>query len=134
MTRLSRPAIGFTVFGAIVLSSSIAANALTVGRCNALVDGVYVPVLVVKNGAEETIYQIGTDGLTRNIIFNPDAALDWAASVYGIAADAVDYSDACHKEGGEAEVAPPPSPVIEEEEEDEDDEDDYGGEGDLDLA
>ncbi len=125
MTITSRPILGLTVLGAILVASSLSANALTVGRCNALVDGVYVPVLVVRNGDAESVHQIGTDGLTRRIVFDADAALTWAADLFG-ATDS-DYSDACHKVENDS-IAPPP-PVVIPDPVDED-EDDYGGEGD----
>jgi hypothetical protein len=124
MTTLSRPILGLTVLGAVLVSGTLSASAMTVGRCNALVDGVYVPVLVVRNGDEETIHQIGSDGLTRRIVFDVDAALTWAAALLGVSD--INYSDECHKPGGEDVAAPPPVTVVEEEEEDED-EDDYGG-------
>jgi hypothetical protein len=124
MTTISRPTLGLTVLGAVLVSSTLSANALTVGRCNTLVDGVYVPVLVVQNGDEKTIHQIGSDGLTRQIVFDVDAALSWAAALFG--GSDVEYSDKCHKAGSDTVAAPPPV-IVADEEEEEDDEDDYGG-------
>lgn len=125
MTTHNRITFGLSVIGATLLSSAVASNALTVGRCNELVDGNYVPALVVKNGAEKSVYLIGSDGLTRSIVFNEEAALAWSAALLGVSESDINYSDACHKI--KEETDPPPPPVIDEEEEEEEDEDDYGG-------
>jgi hypothetical protein len=133
MTHFVRATFGVSVLGVLMVSSSLSANALTVGRCNSLVDGIYVPVLLVQNGDAKSVHRIGSDGLTRGIIYNPDAALSWAVQDFGVAESDAEYSDACHAviEGN----APPPLPVLieeeeEEEEEEDDDDDDYGGEVD----
>src|SRR3989338_8439660 len=64
--------------GVIVMSGAHSAKAITVSRCNALVEGVYQPVLVVQpTKGEKTVYHIGDEGLTRQIIFNEAAALAW---------------------------------------------------------
>lgn len=114
MSHPFRPLSGIALVGAFVLSGSLSAQALTVGRCNVLVDGVYTPALIVTNGDSETVHHIGTDGLTRRIVFDPQAALAWAAGLFGAAAEDIDYSDACQVSTAGASTPPP---VDEEEEE-----------------
>lgn len=70
--------------GVLVLSTAYGASALTVKRTNKLIDGTYMPVLVVKHGGQTFIHQIGEDGLTRSIVFNRAKALAWARAKYGI--------------------------------------------------
>jgi uncharacterized membrane protein YgcG len=86
--------------GVLIVSTAYGASALTVKRTNKLIDGVYVPVLVVRSGGETYIHQIGEDGLTRSILFDRDLALAWARAKYG--ADATDVADATKdgKSGG----------------------------------
>jgi hypothetical protein len=69
--------------GVLIVSNAYGASALTVQRSNHLVDGVYVPVLVVKHQGVTTIHMIGEGGLTRSILFNSDLALAWAQNLYG---------------------------------------------------
>ncbi|OHC52662.1 MAG: hypothetical protein A3D16_23515 [Rhodobacterales bacterium RIFCSPHIGHO2_02_FULL_62_130] len=77
--------------GVIVMSGAHSAKAITVSRCNALVEGVYQPVLVVQpTKGEKTVYHIGDEGLTRQIIFNEAAALAWVKQRFGENAGAVD--------------------------------------------
>lgn len=79
------------LIGVIVLAGAHSAKAITVSRCNALLDGVYRPVLVVQpTHGEKTIYHIGDEGLTRQIIFNEAAALAWVKQRFGEDASAVD--------------------------------------------
>jgi hypothetical protein len=88
---------GFLV-GVLILSTAYGASALTVNRTNKLIDGVYVPVLVVKVGGESHIHQIGEDGLTRSILFNRKRALEWARDRYG--AEIVDVTEDSGSDGG----------------------------------
>jgi hypothetical protein len=69
--------------GVLILSTTYGASALTVKRTNMMIDGAYVPVLVVKDGGQTYIHQIGDDGLTRAIMFNRKKALVWARDKYG---------------------------------------------------
>lgn len=69
--------------GVLLLSTAYGASALTVKRTNKEVDGVFVPVLVVKIGDDSFVHQIGDDGLTRAILFNRKKALAWAREKYG---------------------------------------------------
>jgi hypothetical protein len=71
------------VAGMFLISTAMGAQAATVSRCNVLLDGVYRPVLLVVANGEKTVHHIGENGLTRSIVFNPDAALQWAAAAYG---------------------------------------------------
>ncbi|MDH3265031.1 MAG: hypothetical protein OEM24_13670 [Paracoccaceae bacterium] len=71
--------------GVMLVSTSLGAQAYTVSRCNAKRDQVYVPVLLIEVGGERFMHEIGTDGLTRSVVFDPDAAVAWAASRYGAA-------------------------------------------------
>ncbi len=59
------------------------AAALEVGRCNIAEDGMFRTVLVVRLDGATHIHRAGQDGLTRRILFNPDAAADWALARYG---------------------------------------------------
>jgi hypothetical protein len=75
--------------GVLIVSTAYGASALTVKRTNKMIDGVYVPVLVVRSGGETYIHQIGEDGLTRAILFDSERALAWARAKYG-----ADFADA----------------------------------------
>lgn len=111
MSKALRSATRIATLGVVLISTSVGANALTVGRCSVLVDGVYIPVLVVENDGQKTVHQIGEDGLTRRIVFNVNAALDWATQVYGVDEQSVSYSDKCHtsiEPPSPAGEAPPP--------------------------
>lgn len=92
--------------GILIVSTGQGASAMTVTRCNALSDGVYRPVLIVEHDGTRTVHAMGEDGLTRSIIFNPEAALAWAQDRYG--ADATvpaGYVDTCGSAGGGAAFA-----------------------------
>lgn len=69
--------------GVILVSSALGANAMTVARCNVLLDGAYRTALLVESNGEMTVHHVGTDGLTRGTVFNEQAALAWAAARYG---------------------------------------------------
>lgn len=69
--------------GVLVLSTTYGASALTVERTNTLVDGVYVPTLIIKHNDQTFIHVMGAEGLTRSIIFNKKKALAWAEALYG---------------------------------------------------
>lgn len=73
--------------GVLIVSTSYGASALTVKRTNVLIDGTYVPVLVVRDDGETHIHQVGEDGLTRSILFDRKKALAWARARYGADAD-----------------------------------------------
>lgn len=79
------------LIGVIVLSGAQSAKAITVSRCNALVDGIFRPVLVVQpTHGEKTVYHLGEAGLTRQILFNEAAALAWVKQLLGEEAETVD--------------------------------------------
>lgn len=69
--------------GVVLVSTSLGANAYSISRCNALLDGVYRPALLVEVNGEAHVHHMGDDGLTRSIVFNADKALQWAVSRYG---------------------------------------------------
>lgn len=108
------------VLGVMLVASPMGAQALTVTRCNVLIDGTYRPVLVVEHDGGKTTHQIGEDGLTRRIVFNPDAALQWAEAQYGASGT---VSTDCNASGNARERATPSLPPPD------DDDDDYGGYG-----
>lgn len=83
MTPPSRLLKRSFLVGVLILSTAYGASALTVKRTNKLIDGVYVPVLLVRHNGETFVHQMGEDGLTRAIIFNRQRALDWARARYG---------------------------------------------------
>lgn len=101
-------AVRSTILGVVIVMGPVGAEALTVGRCNHLIDGVYKPVLVVKNNDSKTIYQIGENGLTRSVVFNDEAALAWASEKYGSPLAAVQYDDSCTVDAR----SDPASPVL----------------------
>lgn len=105
--------------GVLVVATSTGAQALTVSRCNQLIDGVYKPVLVVEDNGNTVVHQIGDDGLSRRVLFDPKAALAWAVQKYG--ADAATSSNIgdCFLDGGGSSPGLITLP--------EDDDDDYGG-------
>lgn len=65
--------------GVILVSTTLGADA----RCNVLEDGVYRPALLVETNGDAVVHRIGSDGLTRSMVFDEDAALAWAAAHYG---------------------------------------------------
>lgn len=85
--------------GVLVVSTAYGASALTVKRTNQLVDGAFVPVLIVRTNGETHVHLIGEDGLTRAILFNRQKALDWAKEKYG-AESAQTESDGTSDGGG----------------------------------
>ncbi|WP_103256091.1 hypothetical protein [Tabrizicola aquatica] len=99
--------------GVLVLSTAYGASALTVKRTNQLIDGTYVPVLVVRHDGQTFVHQIGEDGLTRAILFNRAKALAWAKAKYGAMA-----TDVTPGEGGDGMASIG---------DDDDDDDDDGG-------
>ena len=70
--------------GVLILSTAYGASALTVKRTNQLIDGAYVPVLIVRHNGEIHVHRVGEDGLTRTILFNRAKALAWARAKYGV--------------------------------------------------
>lgn len=81
--------------GVLLIATTSGAQALTVTRCNQLIDGVYKPVLVVDNDGNVTVHQIGDDGLTRRVLFDSDAALQWAVMKYGADAATASHGGTC---------------------------------------
>ncbi len=79
--------------GVLIVSTAYGASALTVKRTNQLVDGTYVPVLIVRHDGQTFVHRIGDDGLTRAIMFNRKRALEWARAKYGTEAASVDGND-----------------------------------------
>ncbi len=92
--NLSRSARA-TIVGVLVSVSPFGAEAMTVGCCNLLIDGVYKPALVVENNGKKTIHLIGEDGLTRTIAFNSNAAMAWASEKYGTDRASVFLDESC---------------------------------------
>lgn len=85
--------------GVLVLSTTAGASALTVKRTNQLIDGSYVPVLIVRHNGQTIVHVMGEDGLTRSILFDRQKALAWARALYG--ADATDGE--ADDDGGDAD-------------------------------
>lgn len=83
MTPTSRLLTRSFLVGVLIVSTAYGASALTVKRTNQLVDGTYVPVLIVRHDGETFVHMIGDDGLTRAIMFNRKKALAWARAKYG---------------------------------------------------
>ena len=83
MSTSSRLLTRTFLVGVLIVSTTVGASALTVKRTNKLIDGAYVPVLIVRTGGETYIHQVGEDGLTRAIMFDRDRALEWARAKYG---------------------------------------------------
>lgn len=128
MSSSSRKIIQAAAVGVLLVATTSGAQALTVTRCNELVDGVYKPVLVVNDNGNVVVHQIGDDGLTRRVLFDADAALQWAVQKYGADAAASSYGGTCF---GAAPGATD-SVAVEEDDDyggygDDDDDDDYGG-------
>jgi hypothetical protein len=67
-----------------VSAGAAAANTVEVTRCNILDSGTYVPVLVIDQDGSKSVFRIGQDGLTRQIVFNSEAALAWAGAKLGV--------------------------------------------------
>jgi hypothetical protein len=85
--------------GVLIVSTTYGASALTVKRSNVLIDGAYVPALIVREGGKTHIHQIGDDGLTRSILFDRKKSLEWARAKYG--ADAAAAADDDGLAGGD---------------------------------
>ncbi|MCX7287850.1 MAG: hypothetical protein NTW20_09905 [Rhodobacterales bacterium] len=88
--------------GVLIVSTSYGASALTVKRTNVMIDGAYVPVLVVKDNGKTHIHRIGDDGLTRSILFDREKSLEWARAKYGADATAATGDDGLSGGGGNA--------------------------------
>lgn len=111
--------------GVLLIATTTGAQALTVTRCNVLIDGTYKPVLVVEDNGTKTVHQIGEDGLTRRVLFDADAALQWAVQKYGADAASSSYGGSCFGAAPGAIDSAGAGPA-----DDDDDEDegcDYGG-------
>ncbi len=101
--------------GVLLIATTSGAQALTVTRCNVLVDGTYKPVLVVEDNGTQTVHQIGEDGLTRRVLFDADAALQWAVQKYGADAASSSYGGTClarHRVRPTRPALPPPPPMM----------------------
>jgi hypothetical protein len=136
--------------GVLIVSTSYGASALTVKRTSTLIDGVFVPVLVVESNGETIIHRVGEDGLTRSILFDERKALRWAKARYGCdtavlaggtAEDGADCAGLLLADGGgdRPDSRRPSTPVVSDDDDDDepigdDDDDDEGGidEGDDD--
>ncbi len=68
-----------SVLFATLLATPASAGFVTVSRCNAGGDN-GAPVLHFVNDGDRFTVAIGENSLTRDIIFNERAALDWAAA------------------------------------------------------
>lgn len=79
--------------GVLIVSTAYGASALTVKRSNVLIDGAYVPALIVRDKGATYIHQIGDDGLTRSILFDRKKSLEWARAKYGADATAAAGDD-----------------------------------------
>lgn len=90
--------------------TGLPAEAMTVGRCNMRDGNGFRPVLLITDNGQTTVLRPGDDGLTRRILFDPEATVAWAAAAYGIAPGAVHYSDLCHAEGHGEAIAHPHAP------------------------
>lgn len=66
------------LIGGVLVATALGAEAATVSRCNVLVDGTFVPSLMVEINGSSEIIQIGERGLTRTIVFDADRAIAWA--------------------------------------------------------
>jgi hypothetical protein len=122
MSSSSKTIIQAAAVGVLLIATTTGAQALTVTRCNLLIDGVYKPVLVVNDNGTQTVHEIGEDGLTRRVLFDSDAALQWAIQKYGADAASSSYGGTCFGAApgatdSKAAAAAAPS----------DDDDDYGG-------
>jgi hypothetical protein len=71
------------VLGAVVIGVGSAASAMTVTRCNQLIDGAFRTVIIVNHNGEKSVHPLGEDGLTRRIAYDARAAVAWASSKYG---------------------------------------------------
>ncbi len=120
MTSSSKTIIQAAAVGVLLIATTSGAQALTVTRCNVLVDGTYKPVLVVEDNGTQTVHQIGEDGLTRRVLFDADAALQWAVQKYGADAASSSYGGTCFgaAPGATDSAGAAPAPA---------DDDDYGG-------
>jgi hypothetical protein len=93
MTTSPRLASRTFLVGVLIVSTAYGASALTVKRSNVLIDGTYVPVLIVRDNGETYIHRVGEDGLTRTILFDRNKSLDWARAKYGADASAAADDD-----------------------------------------
>lgn len=85
------------ILGAVVFGAGSAASAMTVTRCNKLINGVFRTVIIVNHDGEKTVYPLGEDGLTRRIAYDARAAIAWASQKYGV--DDVFYGDCAVDKG-----------------------------------
>lgn len=112
MPTLSRTFAPLAFAGCLLLPQG--AMALEVGRCNIPEDGMFRTVLIVRLDGQTHIHRPGQDGLTRRILFNADAAAEWAVARHGagparnIAACIDDGRDVVLADKGDAAVVSDP--------------------------
>ncbi|MDO8884153.1 hypothetical protein [Pseudotabrizicola sp.] len=108
----------------LLMTSQGHAQAAVVTRCNANVDGTFVPALFIVIDGQTQVITNGTSGLTRRILFDEALALDFVRQLTGNTGRLV-YVD-CSDVGTSAiPVSSPPPPP-----DDIDDGDDSPGGGD----
>lgn len=109
MLPLPRTLAPIAFAGCLLLPQTAAA--IEVGRCNIAEDGMFRTVLLVRLAGKTHIHRAGQDGLTRRVLFNSDAAADWAMARYGagpameIASCADDGRDTVVAAGGKAPLS-----------------------------
>lgn len=86
------------LLGTFFAVGTIGAQATTVTRCNIAsgVNGIYVPVLDVSAGGQNHRFFMGDQGLTRAVIYDPEAALQWVSNQLGLDAASLTM-DLCAK-------------------------------------
>jgi hypothetical protein len=72
------------LLGAVVIGAGSTASAMTVTRCNKLLDGAFRTVIIVNHNGEKTVHPLGEDGLTRSIAYDASAAIAWASAKFGV--------------------------------------------------
>lgn len=68
--------IGLTL---AAVSTASAGGMYEVSRTSTLENGTFVPALAVLAAGERQVFKLGENGLTRDIVFNADKALAFAA-------------------------------------------------------
>lgn len=62
------------------VSTASAGGMYEVSRTSTLENGTFVPALAVLAAGERQVFKLGENGLTRDIVFNPDKARAFATS------------------------------------------------------
>lgn len=72
------------VLGATTLCAACVPPAsVSVTRCSVLDNGAFRPALIVTEAGKRSVLRLGEAGVTQRVLFDTDAATDWARARFG---------------------------------------------------